>query len=50
LTEGVAQMLKAERVKGGLLMRLLEDDEARLVLEGTPAAQRKVKNRRIYLT
>jgi hypothetical protein len=50
LAEDAALMLKAERVKGGLLMRLLEDDEARLVLEGTPAAQRKVKNRRIYLT
>jgi hypothetical protein len=43
-------MLKAAGVKGGLLIRLLEDDEARLVLEGTPASERKVKNRRIHLT
>jgi hypothetical protein len=50
LTENVAQLLKAEGVKGGLLTRLLADDEARLVQEGTPADQRKVKNRRIYLT
>ncbi|HEY3391747.1 MAG TPA: hypothetical protein VGK58_03510 [Lacipirellulaceae bacterium] len=50
LTESVAQTLKSEGVKGGLLMRLLEDDEARLVQKGTPAAQRMVKNRRVYLT
>jgi hypothetical protein len=50
VTETVAQTLKTGGVKGGLLSRLLDDDEARLVLEGGPAAQRKVKNRRVYLT
>lgn len=50
LTESVAEMLKAEGVKGGVLMRLLSDDEARVIREGTPTAQRKIKNQRIYLT
>ncbi len=50
LTESVAEMLKAEGVKGGLLIRLLSDDEAQVMRQGTPAAQRKIKNQRIYLT
>jgi hypothetical protein len=50
LTEEVAQMLKSNGVKGGLLTRLVNDEEARLLETATRVAQRKVKNRHIYLT
>jgi hypothetical protein len=50
LTEDVARMLKSSGVKGGLLIRLLDDEEYRLFCEGTPAARRKLKDYRIYLT
>jgi hypothetical protein len=50
LTEDVARMLKSSGVKGGLLLRLLDDEEFRLFCEGTPAARRKLKDLRIYLT
>ena len=50
LTEEVAQMLKSNSVKGGLLTRLLNDEEACLLQENTPAARRKVKNQHIFLT
>jgi hypothetical protein len=49
-TQCVAHMLKSSGVKGGVLKRLLTDEEARLVREGTPATQRKVKHQRIDLT
>jgi len=50
LTESVARMMKSEGVKGGLMTRLLDDDEYRVLREGTPAARRKLKDQRIYLT
>ena len=50
MTESVAQMLKSSGVKGGSLTRLLNDEEYRLICEGTPAARRKVKNQQLYLT
>jgi hypothetical protein len=50
LTEDVARMLKSSGVKGGLLIRLLDDEEYRLSCEGTPAARRKLKDYHIYLT
>lgn len=50
VTEDVAQMLKSEGVKGGLLTRLLDDDEWRIVREGNPGARRKVQDQRIFLT
>jgi hypothetical protein len=50
LTESVTRMFKSEGVKGGQLSRLLDDDEFRLLHEGTPAARRKVKDQHIYLT
>jgi len=50
MTEDVARMLKSSGVKGGLLIRLLDDEEFRLFCEGTPAARRKLKDFRIYLT
>ncbi len=50
LTESVARLFKSEGVKGGLLTRLLDDDEYRVLCEGTPAARRKLKDQHIYLT
>ena len=50
VTEDVARMLKSSGVKGGLLKRLLDDEEYRLSCEGTPAARRKLKDYHIYLT
>jgi hypothetical protein len=49
LTESVADLLKSEGVKGGLLTRLLSDEECRIFREGTPAARRKIKNQHVYL-
>jgi hypothetical protein len=50
MTEDVARMLKSAGVKGALLRRLLDDEEYRLVCEGTPTARRKVKEYHIFLT
>ena len=50
LTEDVARMLKSSGVKGAMLSRLLDDEEYRLFCEGTPAARRKLKDYRIFLT
>jgi hypothetical protein len=50
VTEDVARMLKSSGVKGGLLIRLLDDAEYRLFCEGTPASSRKLKGRHIDLT
>lgn len=50
MTENVAFMLKAEGVKGGLLERLLDDEEYRPFCEGTPAARRKLKRIQIFLS
>lgn len=50
LTERVALMLKSEGVKGGLLTRLLDNEEDRVLREGTPAARRKLNAQRIFLT
>ena len=50
LTEGVARLLKESGVKGGVLSRLLDDEEYRLFCEGTPADRRKIKDRQIFLT
>jgi len=50
LTERVAQMLKSEAVKGGLLVRFL-DDEEHAIVKGEPSpARRKVKDQHIFLT
>lgn len=49
MTGDVARMLKSAGVKGALLRRLLDDEEYRLVCEGTPATRRKVKDYNIYL-
>jgi hypothetical protein len=50
LTENVARMLKSEGVKGGLLTRLFDDEEDRILREGTASARRNVKDQHIFLT
>lgn len=50
LTERVALMLKSEGVKGGLLTRLLDDEEDRVLRSGTPSARRKLNALHIFLT
>lgn len=50
MTDTAVQMLKANRAKGVHLTRLLDDDEYRLMCEGTPAARGKIKNWEIHLT
>jgi hypothetical protein len=50
LTQNVTELLKSSGVKGGLLTRLLDDEEYRLSCEGTPAARRKIKNLNVFLT
>lgn len=40
LTESVARMLKSEGVKGGLLTRLLNDEEHLVATTGSPAARK----------
>lgn len=50
LTERVALMLKSGGVKGGLLTRLLDEEEYRILGEGTPAARRKLNAQHIFLT
>jgi hypothetical protein len=50
LTEDVAQMLKSEGAVGASLHRLLDSEEYKLAIQGTPAARKKIKNRYIWLS
>lgn len=50
LTESVARMLKSEGVKGGSLTRLFDDEEDRILREGTASARRALKDKQIFLT
>lgn len=50
MTESVANMLKSSKAKGGLLDRLLTDEEYQVAMHGSAAAKRKLKDLRIYLT
>ena len=50
MTERVAHLLKEKGVRGGSLIRLMNEEEHRLMRKGTPAARRKVKDLQIWLT
>ena len=49
LTEKVALLLKANRAKGAVLERLLNDEEYELSCADMPAGRRRIKHRSITL-